>query len=229
MAKVRIGHFVEAQILEAMEVDCIDESEVLTPADEQFHVDKRSVQDVPFVCGCRDLGEALRRVARGRGDDPHQGRGRHRRHRRGGASPARGPSARSYEAHDRACLQEALDGSAPTKLPRAGRAGPRWVARSTGEMPVPNFSAGGVATPADAALMHAARCAESVFVGSSGIFKADDPVKRAPKRSCKAVTHFAGAGERWSRSSMRSRRRRCAGARWLAIWASRSTWPTRGW
>ena len=89
MAKCRIGHFVEAQILESLGVDFIDESEVLTPADEHFHVDKFAFK-VPFVCGCRDLGEALRRIGEGRGHDPHQGRGRLGQHRRGRAPHARG-------------------------------------------------------------------------------------------------------------------------------------------
>ena len=92
MAKARIGHFVEAQILEALEVDYIDESEVLTPADTAHHIDKWKFT-VPFVCGCTNLGEALRRIARGRGDDPHEGRGRNRRHRQRGHAHARGVRA----------------------------------------------------------------------------------------------------------------------------------------
>ena len=94
MAKARIGHFAEAQVLEALEVDYIDESEVLTPADEAHHIDKWAFQ-APFVCGATNLGEALRRIGEGAAHDPLQGRGRHRRHRRGGPPPARDHLARS--------------------------------------------------------------------------------------------------------------------------------------
>ena len=180
MAKVRIGHFVEAQMLEAMEVDCIDESEVLTPADEEFQIDKRGFR-TPFVCGCRDLGEALRRI--------HEGAAMIRTKGEAG-------TGNDVEAvrHMRALMVgiKALAGANGNQLKDAAKAMRvpvelvAWVAEHQ-KLPVPNFSAGGVATPADAALMMQLG-AEAVFVGS-GIFKSGDPEKRA-KAIVRAVTHF---------------------------------------
>jgi pyridoxal 5'-phosphate synthase pdxS subunit len=180
MAKVRIGHFVEAQMLEAMEVDCIDESEVLTPADEQFHVDKR-VFKTPFVCGCRDLGEALRRV--------HEGAAMIRTKGEAGTG-----NVVEAVRHLRALMTQirelrALDDKQLEKKAAELRVPfdlVAWVAENQ-KLPVPNFSAGGVATPADAALMMQLG-AEAVFVGS-GIFKSGDPAKRA-RAIVRAVTHF---------------------------------------
>lgn len=170
MAKCRIGHFMEARILEALEVDFIDESEVLTPADEEFHIDKHAFQ-VPFVCGCRDLGEALRRVGEGAAMMRTKGEAgtgnivegvRHLRAVRDGI--------RHLQSCDREQLMtEAKKLGAPYDL----------VCRvaETGKLPVPNFAAGGIATPADAALCMALG-AEAVFVGS-GIFLSADPARRA--------------------------------------------------
>jgi pyridoxal 5'-phosphate synthase pdxS subunit len=165
MAKCRIGHIAEAQILEALEIDFIDESEVLTPADEEHHVDKHAFK-VPFVCGCRDLGEALRRIGEGAAMIRTKGEAgtgnvveavRHMR------SVMR--SIRTLAAlGDDELMAEAKKLSAPYELVKQ-------VAR-TGKLPVPNFAAGGVATPADAALMMILG-AEAVFVGS-GIFKAGE-------------------------------------------------------
>ena len=169
MAKVRIGHFVEAQILQALEVDFIDESEVLTPADEQFHIDKHAFQ-VPFVCGCRDLGEALRRIGEGAAMIRTKGEAgtgniveavRHLRN-------VHGAIKRLQNVPFEELMTEAKNLGAPYELVCE-------VAR-TGQLPVPNFSAGGVATPADAALMMQLG-AQTVFVGS-GIFKSNDPAER---------------------------------------------------
>ncbi len=180
MAKCRIGHFVEAQILEALEVDCIDESEVLTPADEEFHVDKRRFK-TPFVCGCRDLGEALRRVHEGAAMIRTKGEAgtgniveavRHMRTLIGGIRALAGLDERGLQ-------KKATEYRVPVELVA-------WVAEAQ-RLPVPNFSAGGVATPADAALMMQLG-AESVFVGS-GIFKATDPAMRA-RAIVAAVTNF---------------------------------------
>jgi pyridoxal 5'-phosphate synthase pdxS subunit len=180
MAKVRIGHFVEAQVLEALEVDCIDESEVLTPADEQFHVDKRAFK-TPFVCGCRDLGEALRRIHEGAAMIRTKGEAgtgnvveavRHMRALMSQIKELRGQDLRWLE-------KKAAELRVPVELVA-------WVAESQ-RLPVPNFSAGGVATPADAALMMQLG-AEAVFVGS-GIFKSQNPQKRA-RAVVRAVTHF---------------------------------------
>ena len=180
MAKVRIGHFVEAQVLEALEVDCIDESEVLTPADEQFHVDKRAFK-TPFVCGCRDLGEALRRIHEGAAMIRTKGEAgtgnvveavRHMRALMTQIKELRGQDLRWLE-------KKAAELRVPVELVA-------WVAESQ-RLPVPNFSAGGVATPADAALMMQLG-AEAVFVGS-GIFKSQNPQKRA-RAVVRAVTHF---------------------------------------
>ncbi len=170
MAKCRIGHFVEAQILEALGVDFIDESEVLTPADQSYHVDKHGFS-VPFVCGCRDLGEALRRIGEGAAMIRTKG------------EAGTGDIVEAVR-HIRTVTDEMrrLQGLKPEQLMGAAKdLGAPYdlvveVAR-TGKLPVPNFSAGGVATPADAALMMQLG-AEAVFVGS-GIFKSDDPAPRA--------------------------------------------------
>lgn len=180
MAKVRIGHFVEAQILQAIEVDCIDESEVLTPADEEYHVWKRDFR-IPFVCGCRDLGEALRRIHEGAAMIRTKGEAgtgniveavRHMRALTSGIGALR-------KLDKEQLTERAEQYRVPVDLVR-------WVA-DNGKLPVPNFSAGGVATPADAALMMQLG-AEAVFVGS-GIFKSDDPATRA-KAVVRAVTNF---------------------------------------
>lgn len=170
MAKCRIGHFVEAQILEALGVDFIDESEVLTPADVNYHVDKHGFS-VPFVCGCRDLGEALRRIGEGAAMIRTKGEAgtgdvvEAVRHLRTVTDEMR----RLQSLKPEQLMGAAKDLGAPYDLVVE-------VAR-TGKLPVPNFSAGGVATPADAALMMQLG-AEAVFVGS-GIFKSDDPAPRA--------------------------------------------------
>jgi pyridoxal 5'-phosphate synthase pdxS subunit len=170
MAKCRIGHFAEARILEALEVDFIDESEVLSPADDEFHIDKRDFR-APFVCGCRDLGEALRRIGEGASllrTKGEAGTGdiieavRHLRRIRTQIRRLAGLSTDEV-AH------EAKELGAPLDLASA-------VAR-TGKLPVPNFAAGGIATPADAALCMGLG-AEAVFVGS-GIFLSEDAPKRA--------------------------------------------------
>src|SRR5450631_4900243 len=170
MAKVRIGHFTEARILEALGVDYIDESEVLTPADEEHHVDKQDYK-VPFVCGARNLGEALRRIAEGaamirtKGEAGSGNIVEAVRHMRTIVKEMRQLTVLGKEelVHEAKLLQ------APLELVE-------WVAEH-GKLPTPNFSAGGIATPADAALvMHLG--AEAVFVGS-GIFKSEDPAARA--------------------------------------------------
>ena len=180
MAKVRIGHFVEAEILQAIGIDCIDESEVLTPADEQFHVNKH-LFSVPFVCGARDLGEALRRIGEGAAMIRTKGEAgtgnvieavRHMRTIMGGIR-------RLQILPEEELMTEAKNLGAPYELVVQ-------VAR-TGKLPVVNFSAGGIATPADAALMMRLG-AEGVFVGS-GIFKSGDPLKRAIA-IVRATTHF---------------------------------------
>ena len=180
MAKVRIGHFVEAQILQAIEIDYIDESEVLTPADDLIHVDKTKF-DVPFVCGAKDLGEALRRISEGASMIRTKG------------EPGTGDVVQAVH-HLRLMNQEirriqnlredelyitAKDLQVPIDLVR--------YVHEHGKLPVVNFAAGGVATPADAALMMQLG-AEGVFVGS-GIFKSGDPKKRA-EAIVKAVTNF---------------------------------------
>ncbi|MBI4635405.1 MAG: pyridoxal 5'-phosphate synthase lyase subunit PdxS [Candidatus Rokubacteria bacterium] len=180
MAKARIGHFVEAQILEAVGVDFIDESEVLTPADEHFHIDKFAFR-VPFVCGARDLGEALRRIGEGaamirtKGEAGSGNIVEAVRHMRALVSGIR----RLTQLGPEELMTEAKTLGAPYDLVR-------WVARN-GRLPVPNFSAGGIATPADAALMMQLG-AEAVFVGS-GIFKSSDPAARA-KAVVQATTHY---------------------------------------
>ena len=180
MAKVRIGHVAEAQILQALEVDYIDESEVLTPADEEHHINKHPFE-VPFVCGARNLGEALRRIAEGAAMIRTKGEA---------------GSGNVVEAvrHIRAIVREIkLLATLPEEelMSEAKKMGApyelvRQVARE-GRLPVPNFSAGGIATPADAALVMQLG-AEAAFVGS-GIFKSSDPERRA-KAIVKAVTHY---------------------------------------
>jgi len=180
MAKVRIGHFVEAQVLEALGVDYIDESEVLTPADEAHHINKWDFK-VPFVCGCRDLGEALRRIGEGAAMIRTKGEAgtgdiveavRHMRALWDGIR-------RLQNMPDDELMAAAKDLNAPYSLVKE--------TKELGRLPVVNFSAGGVATPADAALMMQLG-ADGVFVGS-GIFKSDDPAPRA-QAIVKAVTHY---------------------------------------
>src|SRR5271169_3961635 len=183
MAKCRIGHFAEAQVLEALEVDFIDESEVLTPADEEHHVWKHAYR-VPFVCGARNLGEALRRIAEGaamvrtKGEAGSGNIVEAVRHMRAIMSEMR--ALTTYREDE--LMRKAKEYGAPLDLIRE-------VAR-LGKLPVPNFSAGGIATPADAALVRNLG-AEAVFVGS-GIFKSSDPDARA-KAIVKATTHFEDA------------------------------------
>lgn len=180
MAKCRIGHFVEAQVLQAIGVDYIDESEVLTPADEEHHVDKWQFT-VPFVCGCRDLGEALRRIAEGAAMLRTKG------------EPGTGNVVEAVR-HMRTLTNQIawLKGLRPEQLYAAAKElqAPyelvKWVAEN-GKLPVVNFSAGGIATPADAALMMQLGC-DGVFVGS-GIFKSGDPAKRA-RAIVEATTHY---------------------------------------
>lgn len=183
MAKCRIGHFVEAQVLEAIEIDYIDESEVLSPADDVYHIDKTQFK-VPFVCGARDLGEALRRIAEGAAMIRTKG------------EPGTGDVVQAVR-HMRAmnaeirrvqnlCEDELFEAAkqlqVPVELLRS--------VHENGRLPVVNFAAGGVATPADAALMMQLG-AEGVFVGS-GIFKSGDPAKRAAA-IVKAVTNYTDA------------------------------------
>ncbi len=183
MAKCRIGHFVEAEILQAVGVDCIDESEVLTPADEHFHVNKH-LFSVPFVCGARNLGEALRRIGEGAAMMRTKGEAgsgnvveavRHMRTIMDGIR-------RLQMLPEEEWMTEAKELGAPYELVSE-------VAR-TGKLPVVNFSAGGIATPADAALMMRLG-AEGIFVGS-GIFKSGDPMKRA-RAIVRATTHYQDA------------------------------------
>lgn len=180
MAKCRIGHFVEAEILQAIGVDCIDESEVLTPADEHFHVNKH-LFSVPFVCGARDLGEALRRIGEGAAMMRTKGEAgtgnviEAVRHMRAIMDGIR----RLQMLPEEELMTEAKNLGAPYELVCD-------IAR-TGKLPVVNFSAGGVATPADAALMMRLG-AEGIFVGS-GIFKSGNPLARA-KAIVRATTHF---------------------------------------
>ena len=180
MAKCRIGHFMEARILEAIGIDYIDESEVLTPADERYHVNKHDFK-VPFVCGCRDLGEALRRIGEGAAMIRTKGEAgtgnvveavRHMRTVWDGIRKLQNMPREEL-------MTEAKELGAPYDLVV-------WVAEN-GKLPVVNFAAGGVATPADAALMMALG-ADGVFVGS-GIFKSGDPARRA-RAIVQAVTHY---------------------------------------
>jgi pyridoxal 5'-phosphate synthase pdxS subunit len=180
MAKVRIGHFTEARILEALGVDYIDESEVLTPADEEHHVDKHDFK-VPFVCGARNLGEALRRIAEGaamirtKGEAGSGNIVEAVRHIRTIVKEMKQLTVLGREE----LVHEAKNLQAPLELVQ-------YIAQN-GKLPVPNFSAGGIATPADAALVMQLG-AEAVFVGS-GIFKSSDPERRA-KAIVKAATYY---------------------------------------
>ena len=180
MAKCRIGHFVEAQVLEALGVDYIDESEVLTPADEAHHVDKHAFK-VPFVCGCRDLGEALRRISEGAAMIRTKGEAgtgnvvEAVRHMRQVMDDIR----RLQNMPDDELYAEAKSLGAPV---RAGAGG-----QELGRLPVVMFTAGGIATPADAALMMQLG-ADGVFVGS-GIFKSGDPAARG-QAIVQAMTHY---------------------------------------
>jgi len=183
MAKCRIGHFVEAQILESIGIDYIDESEVLTPADEENHILKHNFK-VPFVCGCRNLGEALRRVGEGAAMIRTKGEAgtgdvveavRH-------ARTVLGEIRRLTTMADEELMRYAKEIGAPYELVKE--------TKELGRMPVVNFAAGGVATPADAALMMQLGV-DGVFVGS-GIFKSGDPAKRAAA-IVKAVTHYNDA------------------------------------
>ena len=183
MAKCRIGHFVEAQILEAIEIDYIDESEVLSPADDVYHIDKTQFK-VPFVCGARDLGEALRRIAEGasmirtKGEPGTGDVVQAVRHMRAMNSEIR----RVQSLREDELYEAAKQLQVPVELVR--------FVHENGRLPVVNFAAGGVATPADAALMMQLG-AEGVFVGS-GIFKSGNPAKRAAA-IVKAVTNFRDA------------------------------------
>ena len=183
MAKCRIGHFVEAQILEAIEIDYIDESEVLSPADDVYHVDKRQFK-VPFVCGARDLGEALRRISEGasmirtKGEPGTGDIVQAVRHMRMMNTQIRHAVSLSEDE----LYEEAKKLQVPYELLKQ--------VHDSGRLPVVNFAAGGVATPADAALMMQLG-AEGVFVGS-GIFKSGDPVKRA-SAIVQAVTNYTDA------------------------------------
>ncbi len=184
MAKCRIGHFAEAQVLESLEVDFIDESEVLTPADYKNHVDKWSFK-VPFVCGCRNLGEALRRISEGAAMI-----------RTKGEAGTGDVSEAVKHLREIGTAMKALTVTPEDELYTTAKEHRvpidlvRMVAK-TGMLPVPNFAAGGIATPADAALCMFLG-AEAVFVGS-GIFKSDNPEKRA-KAIVAATTHYKDAG-----------------------------------
>lgn len=183
MAKVRIGHFVEAQILEALGVDYIDESEVLTPADEEHHINKHDFK-VPFVCGCRNLGEALRRIGEGAAMIRTKGEAgtgdvveavRH-------ARAVLGEIRRLQSLHEEELMSFSKEIGSPYELV--------LETRELGRLPVVNFAAGGIATPADAALMMQLGV-DGVFVGS-GIFKSGNPAKRAAA-IVKATTHYRDA------------------------------------
>ena len=180
MAKARIGHFVEAQILEAIGIDYIDESEVLTPADDTHHINKHNFR-IPFVCGCRNLGEALRRIAEGAAMIRTKGEAgtgnvieavRHVR-------SVLGDIRKLQSLDDDEVFAFAKQIAAPYELVRQ--------TKQLGRLPVVNFAAGGVATPADAALMMQLGC-DGVFVGS-GVFKSGDPARRA-RAIVQAVTHY---------------------------------------
>jgi pyridoxal 5'-phosphate synthase pdxS subunit len=183
MAKCRIGHFVEAQVLEALGIDCIDESEVLTPADDRYHINKAKFT-APFVCGARDLGEALRRIAEGalmirtKGEAGTGNIVEAVRHMRAVTADIRRVQIAS--ADELSSLAKEL--GAPFELVQ--------YVRTNGRLPVVNFAAGGIATPADAALMMQLGC-DGVFVGS-GIFKSSDPPKRA-RAIVEAVRNFTDA------------------------------------
>lgn len=180
MAKVRIGHFVEAEILEALDIDYIDESEVLTPADEVFHINKKDFR-IPFVCGARNLGEALRRIAEGASMIRTKGE----------AGTGNVVEAVRHMREIQSAIRR-LKGLPPAELANAAKdlAAPLSLVEEvacTGKLPVVNFAAGGIATPADAALMMKLG-AEGVFVGS-GIFQSGNPEKRAAA-IVQAVTHY---------------------------------------
>ena len=183
MAKCRIGHFVEAQVLEALEVDFVDESEVLTPADNKYHINKWQFK-IPFVCGCRNLGEALRRISEGaamirtKGEAGTGDVSEAVKHLREINSDMKVLTIMS----DEELFGAAKENQVSIELIK--------IVSKTGKLPVPNFAAGGVATPADAALCMQLG-AEAVFVGS-GIFKADNPEKRA-KAIVDATTHYKNA------------------------------------
>ena len=183
MAKCRIGHFVEAQLLEAIEIDYIDESEVLSPADDTYHIDKTKFS-VPFVCGARDLGEALRRIAEGatmirtKGEPGTGDVIQAVRHMRKMNQQIR----HVVSLREDELFEEAKQLAVPVELVK--------YVHENGKLPVVNFAAGGVATPADAALMMQLG-AEGVFVGS-GIFKSGNPAKRA-QAIVKAVTNYTDA------------------------------------
>ena len=183
MAKVRIGHFAEAQVLQSIGVDYIDESEVLTPADEHFHVDKFAF-GVPFVCGARNLGEALRRIGEGaamirtKGEAGSGNIVEAVRHMRSVVGEMRRLTTLGPEE----LMTAAKEHGAPYELVR--------MVAAEGKLPVPNFAAGGVATPADASLMMQLG-AEAIFVGS-GVFKSSDPPKRA-RAIVEATTHYLDA------------------------------------
>ncbi len=183
MAKCRIGHIAEARILEAIDIDFIDESEVLSPADDKYHIDKTKFS-VPFVCGARDLGEALRRIAEGaamirtKGEPGTGDVVQAVRHMRAMNSEI----ARISSLREDELFEEAKKMGVPVELLK--------TVHESGKLPVVNFAAGGIATPADAALMMLLG-AEGVFVGS-GIFKSGDPAKRA-RAIVRAVTHFEDA------------------------------------
>ena len=180
MAKCRIGHFAEARVLEALEIDYIDESEVLTPADDRYHIDKMNFK-IPFVCGCRNLGEALRRIGEGaamirtKGEAGSGNIVEAVRHIRTVVEHIK----RLTILNSDELMTEAKEMGAPFELVK--------LVAEEGKLPVPNFAAGGIATPADASLvMHLG--AEAVFVGS-GIFKSADPIKRATA-IVKSTTHY---------------------------------------
>jgi pyridoxal 5'-phosphate synthase pdxS subunit len=180
MAKCRIGHFAEAQVLQAIGVDYIDESEVLTPADEEHHIDKHAFR-VPFVCGCRDLGEALRRIGEGAAMIRTKGEA-------GTGNIVEG--VRHMRAVQRGIRE--LTQLRPDELYAAAKElrAPYEIVKQTaelGELPVPNFAAGGIATPADASLVMQLG-AQAVFVGS-GIFKSEDP-ERVARAIVRATTHY---------------------------------------
>jgi pyridoxal 5'-phosphate synthase pdxS subunit len=183
MAKARIGHFVEAQVLEALEIDYIDESEVLTPADESYHINKHLFK-VPFVCGARNLGEALRRIGEGAAMIRTKGEAgtgdvvEAVRHIRSVNEDIR----RVVNASDEELMTIAKEMGAPYELV--------LEVKQLGRLPVVNFAAGGIATPADASLMMQLGC-DGIFVGS-GIFKSDNPAKRA-KAIVEATAHFQDA------------------------------------
>lgn len=180
MAKARIGHFVEAQVLEAIGVDCIDESEVLTPADDKYHINKHDFK-IPFVCGCRNLGEALRRIGEGAAMMRTKGEA-------GTGDVIEAVKHMRQVSEDMARLQYLPKECLMTAAKEMGAPYELVLqVAETGKLPVINFAAGGIATPADAAMMMQLGC-DGVFVGS-GIFKSDNPAVRA-KAIVDAVAHF---------------------------------------